>query len=107
MTDVLVRLERLDGTHAGDAAYASRAVIRRGGGADRMQVADTYAPRHRARPHGRGSSLVRPRDAPVVTGWKRIVATMTAFTATQSLTLAAATLGWVQVPKRRSRHALL
>jgi hypothetical protein len=35
----------------------------------------------------------------LVTGWKRIVATMTAFTATHSLTLAAATLGWVQVPQ--------
>jgi hydrogenase/urease accessory protein HupE len=35
----------------------------------------------------------------LVTGWKRIVATMTAFTATHSLTLAAATLGWVHVPQ--------
>src|SRR5436190_4133369 len=35
----------------------------------------------------------------LVTGWRRIVATMTAFTATHSLTLTAASLGWVHVPQ--------
>jgi hypothetical protein len=35
----------------------------------------------------------------LVTGWRRIVLTMTAFTATHSLTLTAATLGWVNVPQ--------
>jgi hypothetical protein len=35
----------------------------------------------------------------LVKGWKRIVATMTAFTATHSLTLTAAALGWVHVPQ--------
>jgi hydrogenase/urease accessory protein HupE len=35
----------------------------------------------------------------LVRGWRRIVATMSAFTATHSLTLTAATLGWVQVPQ--------
>jgi hydrogenase/urease accessory protein HupE len=35
----------------------------------------------------------------LVTGWRRILATMTAFTATHSLTLTAATLGWVNVPQ--------
>jgi hydrogenase/urease accessory protein HupE len=35
----------------------------------------------------------------VVRGWKRIVATMTAFTATHSLTLSGAALGWVHVPQ--------
>jgi hydrogenase/urease accessory protein HupE len=33
----------------------------------------------------------------LVKGWRRIVATMTAFTATHSLTLSAAALGWVHV----------
>src|SRR5688572_1489608 len=35
----------------------------------------------------------------LVTGWRRIVLTMTAFTGTHSLTLTAATLGWVDVPQ--------
>jgi hydrogenase/urease accessory protein HupE len=35
----------------------------------------------------------------LVTGWRRIVITMSAFTATHSLTLTAATLGWVHVPQ--------
>jgi hydrogenase/urease accessory protein HupE len=35
----------------------------------------------------------------LVKGWRRIVATMTAFTATHSLTLSAAALGWVHVPQ--------
>jgi hypothetical protein len=35
----------------------------------------------------------------LVNGWRRIMATMSAFTATHSLTLSAATLGWVHVPQ--------
>ena len=36
----------------------------------------------------------------LVGGWRRIILTMSAFTATHSLTLTAATLGWVHVPQR-------
>jgi len=35
----------------------------------------------------------------LVGGWRRIVVTMSAFTATHSVTLTAATLGWVHVPQ--------
>jgi len=35
----------------------------------------------------------------LVKGWKRIVATLSAFTATHSVTLTAAALGWVHVPQ--------
>jgi hypothetical protein len=35
----------------------------------------------------------------LVRGWRRIMATMSAFTATHSLTLSAAALGWVHVPQ--------
>jgi hydrogenase/urease accessory protein HupE len=35
----------------------------------------------------------------LVRGWRRVLLTMTAFTATHSLTLTAATLGWVRVPQ--------
>jgi len=34
----------------------------------------------------------------IVTGWRRLVATVTAFTIAHSITLAAATLGWIRVP---------
>jgi hydrogenase/urease accessory protein HupE len=36
----------------------------------------------------------------VVQGWRRLVATITAFTVAHSLTLAAATLGWVSLPQQ-------
>ena len=36
----------------------------------------------------------------LIKGWKRVVATMSAFTATHSLTLTAAALGWVNVPQK-------
>jgi hydrogenase/urease accessory protein HupE len=35
----------------------------------------------------------------LVTGWKRIVATLSAFALTHSVTLTAAALGWVHVPQ--------
>jgi hypothetical protein len=35
----------------------------------------------------------------LVKGWRRLVATITGFTVAHSLTLAAATVGWVQVPQ--------
>jgi hypothetical protein len=35
----------------------------------------------------------------LVEGWRRLLATVTAFTIAHSLTLAAATFGWVQVPQ--------
>jgi hydrogenase/urease accessory protein HupE len=34
----------------------------------------------------------------IVSGWRRLVATITAFTVAHSITLVSATLGWVQVP---------
>jgi hypothetical protein len=36
----------------------------------------------------------------LVTGWRRLLATVTAFTVAHSITLAAATLGFVQVPQQ-------
>jgi hydrogenase/urease accessory protein HupE len=36
----------------------------------------------------------------LVKGWRRVILTMSAFTATHSLTLTAAALGWVHVPQR-------
>ena len=35
----------------------------------------------------------------IVAGWRKLVATVTAFTLAHSITLAAATLGWVHVPQ--------
>jgi hypothetical protein len=36
----------------------------------------------------------------IVSGWRRLVATITAFTMAHSITLVAATLGWVRVPQQ-------
>jgi hydrogenase/urease accessory protein HupE len=36
----------------------------------------------------------------IVSGWRRLAATITAFTVAHSITLASATLGWVQVPQQ-------
>ena len=36
----------------------------------------------------------------IVSGWRRLVATITAFTVAHSITLVSATLGWVQVPQQ-------
>ena len=36
----------------------------------------------------------------IVSGWRRLVATITAFTVAHSITLVSATMGWVQVPQQ-------
>ncbi|MGB3051680.1 MAG: HupE/UreJ family protein, partial [Polyangiales bacterium] len=41
----------------------------------------------------------------IVRGWRRLLATVTAFTLAHSITLAAATLGWVSVTSRWRRRA--
>jgi hydrogenase/urease accessory protein HupE len=42
----------------------------------------------------------------LVVGWRRVVATVTAFTVAHSLTLAAATLGFVRIPQRPVEAAI-
>jgi hydrogenase/urease accessory protein HupE len=97
---VLVRIERLDGTSqvARLTPSAPRLVVE--AAPTRTQVAATYT--RLGVEHilaGVDHLLYVLAMLLLVKGWKRIVATMTAFTATHSLTLTAATLGWVHVPQ--------
>src|SRR4051812_38873090 len=100
MTDVLVRLERLDGTTQVTRLTPSRPSFVVEATPTKMEVAGTYA--RLGVEHiltGVDHLLYVLAMLLLVTGWRRVVATMTAFTATHSLTLTAATLGWVHVPQ--------
>ncbi|MBF6024023.1 HupE/UreJ family protein [Lysobacter niastensis] len=99
LTDVLVRLERLDGTtqHIRVVPASPEFVIEAAPG--RWDVARTYL--------GLGvEHILLGIDhllfvlalVILVNGARRLFWTITAFTAAHSLTLAAATLGWVHVP---------
>ena len=100
MTDVLVRLERLDGTTQVTRLTPSRPSFVVEAAPTRIEVAGTYT--RLGVEHiltGVDHLLYVLAMLLLVSGWKRVVATMTAFTATHSLTLTAATLGWVHVPQ--------
>jgi hydrogenase/urease accessory protein HupE len=100
MTDVLVRLERLDGTTQVTRLTPSRPSFVVEAEPTRIEVAGTYT--RLGVEHiltGADHLLYVLAMLLLVTGWRRVVATMTAFTATHSLTLTAATLGWVHVPQ--------
>jgi hydrogenase/urease accessory protein HupE len=101
MTDVLVRIERLDGTTQiarltpGAPSFVVAAAPRA------AQVGKTYlllGIEHILT--GWDHLLYILAMLLLVKGWKRLVATMSAFTATHRLTLKAAALGWVNVPQR-------
>jgi hydrogenase/urease accessory protein HupE len=98
MTDVLVRLERRDGTTQVARLTPSTPSFVVEAAPNQMQVAGTYT--RLGVEHiltGVDHLLYILAMLFLVKGWKRLVATMTAFTATHSLTLTAATLGWVHV----------
>jgi hypothetical protein len=98
MTDVLVRVERLDGTTQVARLTPSRPSFVVEAEPTWIAVAGTYT--RLGLEHiltGVDHLLYILAMLLLVTGWKRVVATMTAFTATHSLTLTAATLGWVHV----------
>jgi hydrogenase/urease accessory protein HupE len=100
MTDVLVRLERRDGTT--QVVRLSPAlpwfIVEASPG--KMQVAATYM--RLGIEHilgGIDHLLYILAMLLLVKGWRRVVLTMTAFTATHSVTLSAAALGFVNVPQ--------
>jgi hydrogenase/urease accessory protein HupE len=98
--DVLARLVRLDGTVQLERILpvGARFVVRASPG--QMEVVRTYTVlglEHILT--GFDHLLYVLAMLILVSGWRRIVVTMSAFTATHSLTLTAATLGWVQVPQ--------
>jgi len=98
--DVLARLVRLDGTVQLERILpvSARFVVRSSPG--QLEVVRTYTVlgiEHILT--GFDHLLYVLAMLILVSGWRRIVVTMSAFTATHSLTLTAATLGWVQVPQ--------
>jgi hydrogenase/urease accessory protein HupE len=100
MTDVLVRVERLDGTTQVARLTPSVPSFVVEAAPRTTQVAASYL--------GLGiEHILTGIDhllyilamLLLVKGWRRVVLTMSAFTATHSLTLTAAALGWVHVPQ--------
>ncbi len=101
MTDVLVRLERLDGSSQVErlTPAAPSFVVARV--PSKLDVAGTYL--HLGVEHillGIDHLLFVLALLILVDGRKRLIGTVTAFTVAHSLTLAAATLGLVHVPQR-------
>ena len=99
LTDVLVRIERLDGTTQVARLTPTDTSLLVQASPSRWQVASTYLSlgvEHIL--FGIDHLLFVLALLLLVKGWKRIVGTITAFTVAHSLTLAAATLGLVHVP---------
>jgi hydrogenase/urease accessory protein HupE len=100
MTDVLVRLERSDGTKQITRLTPDQTSFIVETAPNTTKVAATYT--KLGIEHillGIDHLLYILAMLFLVKGWKRIFWTMTAFTATHSLTLTAAALGWVHVPQ--------
>lgn len=99
LTDVLVRLERLDGVTRTFSLSPSSPAFVVSAEPDRWDVARTYlvmGVEHILR--GVDHLLFVLALVILVNGGKRLFWTITAFTAAHSITLAAATLGWIHVP---------
>jgi hydrogenase/urease accessory protein HupE len=99
VTDVLARVERLDGSSQVERLLPERPEFAVAAPAGLADVAGTYLAlgvRHIL--GGVDHLLFVLALLLIVRGSRRIVATVTAFTAAHSLTLVAATLGWVHVP---------
>ncbi len=101
LTDVLVRFERIDGTVQVSrlTPAAPSFVVKESPSA--LEVATTYLTigvKHILL--GIDHLLFVLALLLVVQGWRRLVATLTAFTVAHSVTLAAATLGLVRVPQQ-------
>jgi hydrogenase/urease accessory protein HupE len=99
MTDVLVRLERLDGTTQVTRLLPSASAFVVETAPRAMQVASTYTILGIEHILGGIDHLLFVFALLIITqgGW-RLVKTVTAFTCSHSLTLTAASLGWVHVP---------
>jgi hydrogenase/urease accessory protein HupE len=99
VTDVIVRVERTDGTSQVERLLPESPQFTVRGATDRAEVAGAYlilGVRHIL--GGVDHLLFVLALLLIVSGGKRIFATITAFTVAHSITLVAATLGWVHVP---------
>jgi len=99
VTDVIVRIERADGTSQVERLLPQRPEFTVEAASGPLQVARAYlvlGVRHIL--GGVDHLLFVLALLLIVRGGRRIVATITAFTLAHSITLVAATLGWVRVP---------
>lgn len=100
LTDVLVRYERMDGTEQVVRLTPSEDAFTVTDAESWQQVAEAYT--ELGVEHillGIDHLLFVLALLLIVSGWGKLVATVTAFTLAHSMTLAAATLGWVSVPQ--------
>jgi len=100
LTDVLARYERADGTTQVARLTPSEPAFTITDSESWRQVAATYS--MLGIEHillGVDHLLFVLALLMIVAGWRTLIATVTAFTLAHSLTLAAATLGWVHVPQ--------
>jgi hypothetical protein len=100
VTDVLARVERLDGTTQVARLLPAEPSFVVEGPALATSVAWTYTVLGVEHILGGIDHLLYILGMLfLVKGWTRIVATLSAFTATHSITLSAAALGWVHAPQ--------
>jgi hydrogenase/urease accessory protein HupE len=99
ITDVLVRVQLANGTQTNVLIHPSKAFVEIPREEGWVTVARTYVAYGVEHILGGVDHLLFVLALLlVVRGWRRMVATVTAFTVAHSLTLAAATLGWIHVP---------
>jgi len=99
ITDVLVRVEMLDGRTWSTLVRPSQAWIEIAATPSGWEVAGTYLRLGIEHILGGVDHLLFVLALVLlVKGWRRLIGTITAFTVAHSITLAAATLGWVQMP---------
>ena len=101
ITDVLVRFEMRDGTKGVAIVRPSQPWMEMAATPTRWNVAGTYLRLGIEHIWGGIDHLLFVLALLLlVRGWRRVVATITAFTVAHSITLAAATLGFVRVPQQ-------
>ena len=99
LTDVLVRIERLDGTTQVARITPSNPSLLIEASPSMWQVSGTYLVLGVEHILGGIDHLLFVLALLIlVKGWKRVVGTITAFTVAHSITLAVATLGFVHIP---------
>jgi len=99
LTDVLARVNRLDGTVQTVRLTGDEPLFVVTDSPDRLDVSRTYLAL--GFDHilaGTDHLLFVAALLIIVAGWRRLIATITAFTVAHSITLAMATLGWLHLP---------
>lgn len=101
ITDVLVRMKTLDGQDSTTLIHPSQPWFEPALAPSKLRVAGAYLRLGIEHIWGGVDHLLFVLALLLlVRGWRRVVATVTAFTVAHSITLAAATLGYVHVPQK-------